>query len=193
MEQMRLGSVAVTVERQLGAVRDFLRQVDRAVAAFRHRYRLEAVNTMRVIAPLWMRDLLRADIMMQMPGDGLDNTIGITDAVIDRWLNARNIQITWHIDGPGWGAQGPGALLDFPPTVEWFLFPEGTWLFLDGGTLDLGIIRDSGLVGTNDYKMFVETFEGLAKMGPDSLRITSDLSACGNAAALVDTCVAAGA
>jgi hypothetical protein len=60
-------------------------------------------------------------------------------------------------------------------------------LFLDGGTLDLGIIRDSTLVGTNDYKMFIETFEGLAKVGIESLAITSTINVNGSAAALRDT------
>jgi hypothetical protein len=53
--------------------------------------------------------------------------------------------------------------------------------------LDLGIIRDSSLVGTNDYKMFVETFEGIAKVGVEGLAITSTIAINGAAAALRDT------
>jgi hypothetical protein len=60
-------------------------------------------------------------------------------------------------------------------------------LFLDGGTLDLGIIRDSTLVGTNDYKMFVETFEGIAMVGVEALAVTSTINVNGAAAALRDT------
>jgi hypothetical protein len=60
-------------------------------------------------------------------------------------------------------------------------------LFLDGGTLDLGIIRDSTLVGTNDYKMFVETFEGIAMVGVEALAVTSAINVNGAAAALRDT------
>jgi hypothetical protein len=60
-------------------------------------------------------------------------------------------------------------------------------LFLDGGTLDVGIIRDSTLVGTNDYKMFVETFEGIAKVGVESLQVTSTIQVNGARAALRDT------
>jgi hypothetical protein len=76
---------------------------------------------------------------------------------------------------------------EFTDTFVWYLFAEGTFLFLDGGTLDLGIIRDSTLVGTNDYKMFVETFEGVAKVGVESLKVTSTISVNGAAAALRDT------
>jgi hypothetical protein len=85
------------------------------------------------------------------------------------------------------GAQGAGGAVEFPDTVTWYLFAEGTFLFLDGGTLDLGIIRDSTLVGTNDYKMFVETFEGVAKVGVESLKVVSTIAINGAAAALRDT------
>jgi hypothetical protein len=60
-------------------------------------------------------------------------------------------------------------------------------VILDGGTLDIGIIRDSTLVGTNDYKMFLETFEAIAKVGIEGLSITSSISVNGVAAALRDT------
>jgi hypothetical protein len=76
---------------------------------------------------------------------------------------------------------------EFTDTFIWYLFAEGTFLFLDGGTLDLGIIRDSTLVGTNDYKMFVETFEGVAKVGVESLKVVSTINVNGVAAALRDT------
>jgi hypothetical protein len=67
--------------------------------------------------------------------------------------------------------------------VIWYLFSEGTFLFLDGGTLDLGIVRDSTLNGTNDYKLFIETFEGVAKVGVESLRVTSALAIKGSSSA----------
>jgi hypothetical protein len=76
---------------------------------------------------------------------------------------------------------------EFYDSFIWYLFAEGTFLFLDGGTLDLGVIRDSTLVGTNDYKMFVETFEGIAKVGVESIKVTSTISINGARSALRDT------
>ena len=43
------------------------------------------------------------------------------------------------------------------------------------------------LNGTNDYKIFLETFEGVAKIGIESLRITTALEINGATAATVDT------
>jgi hypothetical protein len=78
-------------------------------------------------------------------------------------------------------------MVEFPDTFVWYIFAEGSFLFLDGGTLDLGVIRDSTLVGTNDYKMFVETFENVALVGVESLQVTSTINVNGVAAALRDT------
>jgi hypothetical protein len=60
-------------------------------------------------------------------------------------------------------------------------------LFLDGGTLDLGLVRDSTLNSTNDYKIFLETFEGVAKVGVESLRVTTPVILAGASAATVVT------
>jgi hypothetical protein len=183
-------STAVTAAKVLGAARDWLVQVDKAAAAYRNRHRLNADFPLRVIAPAWAKNLLRADLTMQMPGDGQDVTFNLADSTIEGYLSTRNISATWTMDGVSGqiiGAQSAGALVDFPHTLVWYLFAEGTFLFLDGGTLDLGLVRDSTLNGTNDYQMFVETFEAVAKVGIESLAITSTIAENGNASALVDT------
>lgn len=174
-------STAVTAGRQLGAARDFLSQVDRASTAYRGRHRLGENAPLRVIAPWWLLDLLRSDLVNQLPGDGLEH-FAVADATINAWFRARNVNITWAFEGESgqtFGAQAAGALNDFPSTVIWYMFAEGTFLFLDGGTLDIGLVRDSSLNGTNDYKMFLETFEGVAKVGIESLRVSSTLVADG--------------
>jgi hypothetical protein len=134
---------------------------------------------------------MAADLALSMPGDG---TLSVSKSEIDGYLSALNVDVVSVLDSTGTLAQslnmyqaGSAALNEFPDTFRWFLFAEGTFLFLDGGTLDLGIIRDSTLVGTNDYKMFVETFEAVAKVGIESLAITSTINVNGAAAALRDT------
>jgi hypothetical protein len=127
---------------------------------------------------------MAADLALSMPGDSLLNAYG----EIDGYIASRNVNLTASLDQNVSGAQsGSAALNEFADSFTWYLFSEGSFLFLDGGTLDLGIIRDSSLVGTNDYKMFVETFEGIAFIGIEALKITSTISVNGVAAALRDT------
>ena len=175
-------STAVTSTSLIGVARDYLAQLGRAAANYRGRHRLESDAPLRVIAPAWVKDAMAADLTLAMPGDNTLNAY----AEIDGYIASRGINMTWHIDAFD-GAQGSGAMNEFADTFVWYIFAEGTFLFLDGGTLDLGVIRDSTLVGTNDYKMFVETFEGVAKVGVESLKVTSTIAVNGVAAALRDT------
>ena len=188
-EQYLLGkissaSTAVTTSSLLGFARDFLVQLGRASMGYRSRHRMASDAPLRVLAPSWVKDAMVADLAMSMPGDSNLAAAG----EIDGWMASRNVNITFTPDQNVIGAQGgSAALVEFTDSFTWYIFAEGSFLFLDGGTLDLGIIRDSTLVGTNDYKMFVETFEGIAFVGVESLAVTSTIAVNGTAAALRDT------
>jgi len=179
-------SIAVTSTSLVGMGRDFLVQLGRAAAAYRARHRLESDAPLRAIIPAWIKDAMAADLTLSMPGDSTMNAY----AEIEGYIAARGINVCYSLDNPGgtsaFAAQSAGAMNEFPDTFVWYLFAEGTFLFLDGGTLDLGIIRDSTLVGTNDYKMFIETFENVAKVGVESLKVTSTINVNGTASALRD-------
>ena len=182
----RIGSAstAVTTTSLIGFGRDFLVQIKRAAAAYRSRHRIAPETQLRAIIPSWVIDAMSADLTLAMPGD---NTISVGASEINGYLASSNVSLVASLDANVFGAQSVGALNEFADSFTWYLFAEGSFIFLDGGTLDLGIIRDSGLVGTNDYKMFVETFEGVAFVGTESLAITSTISVNGVAAALRDT------
>lgn len=183
LARMTALSTAVTSTSLIGFGRDYLVQVGRAASAYRRRHRLESDASLRLVAPSWVKDAMAADLAIAMPGDNSLNAY----AEIEGYLASRGVNACWHLDDSFAGSQSAGAMAEFPDTVVWYLFAEGTFLFLDGGTLDLGVIRDSTLVGTNDYKMFVETFEGVAKVGVESIKVTSTINVNGVAAALRDT------
>lgn len=191
----------VAAPASLGAARDIFSQIEVAAASYRNRYRISSNAKLRVMFPEWFRNALRSDLMKQLPGDGRDGTFNLGEAEINSWFASRDIAVTWFIDGEEgqiFGAQDdetvdgvtfvvtPASLLAFPDTLVWYLFAEGTFIFLDAGTLDLGLVRDSALNGTNDYKIFLETFEGVAMVGQESLRIKSDLSIRGASSGTVD-------
>jgi hypothetical protein len=192
LARLEAGSTAVQPPTQVvGATRELLNLVSTAVATYRHKNRMNNLSPLRMLAPNWMMEFMRADIALQMPGDGLNDVLGLAEAQINSWFRARNVNITWHLDGVGpvpgdvdTVAAGVQLGFQWPTTIEFGLWAEGTWLYLDGGTLDLGVIRDSSLVATNQYKEFVETFEGLAKIGCDSYWVTAAYKPTGKAAAL---------
>lgn len=204
----RIGNLSTKVRTKAthGITRDFLNALSQAVAGFRSRHRLDENFRLHAILPVWFRDAIRADMLLQIAGDGQDATFGLTNATIDRWIAERGVNVTWALDGEAGQVFGdqdgeptlsgvnvtPGTeadLVEFPDEVVWYLFPEGGFVFLDGGTLDLGIVRDSTLNSKNDYQIFVETFEGLIKRAPETFRVTTPLNIVGATTGTVDPVV----
>lgn len=161
----------VTTAHVYGTGRDILIHISEAIAAYRNRHRIPRPVQLRAIFPEWVRDAIREDISTNFAMGAQDINIG--DAAVDAWFSARGVRVTWHMDDTFAAQTLPGALNGFPATIKYWLFAEGTLLFLDGGTLDLGVVRDADLVGTNDYITFVETFEGVAKVGIEVLEVTA--------------------
>jgi chemotaxis protein histidine kinase CheA len=182
--KIEAASTAVTAGTLIGFGRDFLIAVRRAAVAYRSRHRIAQGTQLKAIIPDWVYDAMAADLALNMPGDG---NLSVSRSEIEGYLAQLNVTLVASPDITVFGSQGATGLLEFPDSFKWYLFAEGTFLFLDGGTLDLGIIRDSSLVGTNDYKMFIETFEGIANVGIESLVITQTVNVNGVAAALRDT------
>ena len=171
LSKMTALSTQVTAAAKLGVGRDFLNAIARGAAAYRSRHRMRRTTPLRVIAPEWVLDAMRTDFSQQLPGD---DAVALADATIQNFLDRQNVRVSWHLDGPFAAQAGSAPLVEFPSTFTWHLFAEGSFLFLDGGTLDIGVVRDSALVSTNDYKVFMETFEGVAMIGVEALSVTQE-------------------
>lgn len=194
LAQIKAGSTAVTdAGTAWGAVRDMMNTLGRASMYFRDRYRIRSAP-LRAILPSWILECLRTDLL-----DGPDwgrpwgQHYGVSEDEMRTFFTNRNINVTFALDSSAPATLGGGffnaissaALPTFPTSVQWAMFPEGAWLFLDGGQLDLGIVRDSTLVRVNDYMQFSETFEAAAHIGGESLWITSTIDVSGKYPAAV--------
>ena len=189
-QSMCSASTAVTASEGLGAWRDLYEIVTRAAAAIRSRQRMRSDQVLRLLAPAWLGDLLAVDLVRQAPGD---NTVaGVSRAQFETALRTVGIAVSWTLEGSVstpqiFGTQTAGPLNAWPTSAELLLFSEGTWLYLDGGILDLGIVRDSTLNLSNQLEVFAETFENVAYLGPESLCLTLDICASGLSAGFDDT------
>jgi hypothetical protein len=189
-------STAVTLDlsASVGLARAMVKAVRQAAVGIRRRHRLGADAPMRTILPVWLLDAMVADIAMQMPGDGLES-LGVAESKLRAIWSDANVNVTWaldEVDATGQPISAPaqtaGPLAEFPDEVSFPVFPEGSFLYLDGGTMDLGIVRDTTTIAANEYATFVESFESVAFTGCESLWVTaSGLCVSGAAAALVDT------
>jgi hypothetical protein len=180
----------------LSAVADILATYDRVISYYRSRHRLNSSVALHTITPQWLIDMLRTDLARRMTNGDPGVLFGIAQSEIEGWFRTRNVNVTWHLDGLD-GATVSGITYPnqyyadttagqkvpkWPTAVDTLLYVEGDWLFLDGGTLDLGLVRDSQLNRRNRYQTFVETFEGVAFDGKESLRIVMPLKALASAA-----------
>lgn len=187
LSQIGALSTTVTGGEVLGALRDLLTFLDQLIAQYRSFYRLDDSIALRCVLPAWVRNLIRADLTRGM-ADELE-AVAVADARIAAWFQTRGVNATWHLDGlparvaaagviptggipaQAYGAFTPaGAVAAFPAKIEALLWVEGDMLHLDGGTLDLGVVRDSTLNQRNEYKTFSESWEGVAHRGVEAIR-----------------------
>lgn len=189
------GSTRSTADNyQVGAARDFLATIDRACSAYRFRSRMSPNAPLRVVYPAYVHDMIWADLARNMPGDsgGQAERLATSDWEIVSWLKVRNVNATPTLDSvttssaytggvanQGWTAQGAGQLQPWPLTTLVWIFHEGAWVFLDGGELNLGMVRDSTLNKTNDFQMFSEAFEKTSFRGHEFIEIAMKLAPLG--------------
>lgn len=194
LAQIDTNSTAITTPQALGATGEFLAYLSELAAAIRNRNRMDPNAVLRLLLPRWFVDFVAADQARLHPGDGFGRyTVG--EAEVRTMLASRNVNVTFYEDQSDaggavaqiFGAQGATAIRHFPPgggvatpQLVWFLHPEGTFSAGDGGTLDLGIVRDSTLNATNDYRFFSESWEAVIPKVIEAYKVTSNLCATGS-------------
>lgn len=152
----------------------------RSRASMRYVLRLERNFLLRAMMPEWLPDLLITDQVSAQ----FDRFMAQTQA--EATLRSYGIAPVWYKDTPstgttqGFAAETASAVDDFPDVAQIALFPEGTFLHLDGGVLELGVVRDSTLNSTNDYQVFGETFENVARIGPTQAARWLTVTICPN-------------
>lgn len=190
LDAMTAASTHVTQGQLLGTVPDILAGLDRATAIIPSVNRLGRNFPMRFVFPFWLYNQMRTDEARRLPsGMSADERYAVAESSMNRWMTVRNVTPTPIMDGPTgqmFNRQGDGPMQGWPSTVKTWLYPDGSHLFLDGGTLDLGLYRDSALVSTNDLQIFSETFEGHAFHGVESWDITFDTCPDGSISGTVD-------
>jgi hypothetical protein len=146
------------------------------------RFRMPRNATFRALIPYWVPPMLALD-NVQTQFDRFR-----TEEQLVAYLRSHTIEPTFYLDTPSTGttqlpdsAQTAAAIDSLPDNVQWALYPDGAFLGIDAGSLELGIVRDSTLNATNDFQVFGERFRNLVRIAPAQAAywVTSDLCASG--------------
>lgn len=160
IEEIHAASVDLGVVDGCNTLASFLTGINSVVAADRSAQR-NMTRTYRVIADAYIRDYLRNQVITNLGVANNIEALQLADATINSWLSDIGVTPVWTFDGTFDGEQHrillPGEI---PSDAGVYIQPEDSFVFLDGGTLDLGTdIHDSMLNATNDRQAFAESFE----------------------------------
>lgn len=138
--------------------------VEAVINSQREAYRLSLTGTLEVLAPYWLRGVIRADLANR---SGVELT-NVTDAMIDAHFATRGANVQWlygyqplvdltPADNTGYCADG------YPSDVELLVYPSGTFVKGVADVIQLDTVYDTAGLQTNTYTgLFFE--EGISVM-----------------------------
>lgn len=166
-----------------GATRSSTLSILQVAANYRRRQHMAPDAVLTLMLPSWFVEFIKVDLINDhMMGLGF---LTAGEAEVNAWLASFNLDVAWYYDsatGAGQAfndAQGAGNQNVFPSSVVAYIFAPGTFVRLDGGTLDVGIVRDSTLNGTNDLQIFSEQWIQVCMVGLESIRLELELCPTG--------------
>ncbi len=131
------------------------------------RFRMPRNARFKALLPYWVPDMLALDTINTQ----FDRYKSEESLVA--YLRGLGIDPVFYLDSPSTGttqlpdsAQTAAAIDELPAVVEWGIHPDGAFLGIDSGSLELGIVRDSTLNSTNDFQVFGERFRNLVRLAP---------------------------
>jgi len=148
-----------------------LSAVDLAIVDAKYRNRMGFAATMEVPMPWWVLVPIRAGLARRRGVRAMD----VTNAEILDWFGERNavprLVYDWQdaFSGLATGPGGSTPLTRLPPTVDFLVYPAGTWVKAVQDVVSLDTIYDSTLLTTNQYTaVFVEDGWAVLQMSPTS-------------------------
>ena len=161
---------AATIAATFGAASAVVAALLLQVQGYRDRNGLCQSATVEAVAPAFLKEAIKADIARQDFG-GVGNAGLVTDATIRAWFAASGVSIRFLDFWQALTTAAPGPLT-WPTSAQILYYTPGSYVQFDGGTLDLGVTRDSVLNSTNDYNIFTEDFYCIGRRGPRGVLVT---------------------
>jgi hypothetical protein len=156
-----------------GSTADVLDAISLQAVVLRYQYALDPSATLEVVAPLWLKEIVRSDLSRR---NGVD-LLAVTDAQIQGYFSVRNIAIQWVYDYQPIATTGATVGQAWPTTVEVLIYPAGAYVRGRTDVIDLDTVYDSTGLSTNTYTaaFFEEGFLVVNTCG-SGRKVTIDIS-----------------
>lgn len=149
------------------AAGDILHAIDVQVADYRSQHLLGEGTVLDAILPHWFYGAIRSTLAMRA---GIAE-LAVDDAQVRSFFTVRNVRPQFVYGYEPMFDTAPAS--DFPATGKMLLFPTGGYVAGEGGTIDLGVVRDSTLNATNDFTAaWAEAFYSVMQRGPAAREVT---------------------
>jgi len=163
------------------ALSSLLAAIEIATVDAKYRNRMGFNATLEVVLPWWVLAQMRAAASRR---SGID-LLSVTDAMIMEWFAIRGAvprfvydwqdAYTAAVAGPG----GQFASLALPQTVNFLVYPAGTFVKAVQSVVNLDTVYDSTKLGTNEYTaVFVEDGWAVLQMCPYVRQYTATVDPC---------------
>lgn len=137
-----------------GAVESLLSILELQVQYQRYHWRLSQNATLEMVAPYWMRGILKSDLRKKL---GIDNRWNVSDSMVDGYLRAVGVSPQYVYDWQD--ALSSGTASDFggdvptewPDSVKFLLYPAGTFFQLQADVINLDGVYDHASLIENIY------------------------------------------
>lgn len=180
--KMEAASIAVapTVV-DLSAAEAILAGIELQIVCARDHFFMAADAVLEVVLPRWARTVIRRDLARRS-GVTFDQ---ISNSDINTFFSEIGARVQFVSDWQSTRSAGAfDGCLTLPASLKALVYPAGAHTRLDGGSIDLGVVRDSTLNATNDFTAaWTEEFWGVVTRC-FSLVVTIPVCADGSAGAL---------
>lgn len=156
-----------------GSAAPLLSAIELAAEKIRYRSRMSRSALLEVVLPAWVEANIRADIAYR---EG-KASLSVSDAEIASWFADRKVAPQFVYN---WQNLVDTAGIGYPSTVQFLIYPAGTWVGASDEIIRLDVLYDSTLLSTNEYTaLFTEEAWLMAKRCHDSRVVTTPICADG--------------
>jgi hypothetical protein len=149
------------------AAGELLSAIDLQAQDYRSQYGMDEGAVLEVVLPLWTFGAIRATLAKRQGVDLFD----VTNDRIRGWFADRGVRAQFVRDYQELYATTPKTA--WPTSIKFAMYPAGGFFKGDGGSIDLGVQRDSRLNETNDHTVaWTEQFYLIGRRGPKAREVT---------------------